>query len=136
MNPTLGHYFNVPFSHYTHISSRTHSAQVTSAGLNSIYNPLPPILLIYLFIHLPTSILSYPPSITAETTLIHLPALTPCGEKSSIYLVSPCFAITSLRNPSFGLTIYLSTPQMYSPPPRPFPLFSVTVLQAITNYPS
>ena len=103
-----GHYFNVPFSHYTHISSRTHSAQVTSAGLNSIYNPLPSILLIYLFIHLPTSILSYPPSITAETTLIHLPSLTPFGEKSSIYLVSPCFAITSLRNPSFCLSIHPS----------------------------
>lgn len=76
-NIQLKHYSNVPFGHYSHSTSSIHSAQVTSAKLYSICNP--PFLLIYLFIHLPTSILRYSSSIaiTTETTLIHLSVSLP-----------------------------------------------------------
>lgn len=122
---------------------------ICEAELNLQYTPPPSPTPHSSLIHLPSSILSYPSSIaiTAETTLIHLclSALTPCGEKPSIYLGSPCCPITSPRHPatppsvilsSVPLSIHLAVDALPSSPSPLFSLTGLTVLQAITNYPS
>lgn len=132
-NIQLKHYSNVPFGHYSHSTSSIHSAQVTSAKLYSICNPpLPSHLSLHPSAHFHPKIFFLDRYHHWNNThpSLRLSALTPCGEKSSIYLVSPCFSITSpLCNTSIypsihGCTLLLPT----------FPLFSLKVLQAITNY--
>lgn len=97
--------------------------KITSARLSSIYNATPP-----LPSHLsPDPSAHFYPQLSFVYCNHHwnnthpslcLSALTPCGDKPSIYLVSPCFAITSpLRNPPIlHLSIHLPMDALRSSP--------------------